>query len=204
LNIFLDELVAPTRLREDGVGLLLTCNRMRLGEPDESGRRRPVPETSEDAFFDVRCDRVILALGQGHDLSILPEGSEVHEGKNLIGLSGAPIFAGGDFATNDGTVSAAIGSGRRAAWHIHRTLTGEDLFPPPEVPVAKSTGIMMHVFSHAPRQRGEVLPPAARRLNFVEVRRGLFDDVERHPAAMERSEERRVGKECRSRWSPYH
>ena len=26
----------------------------------------------------------------------------------------------------------------------------------------------------------------------------------RHPDSPERSEERRVGKECRSRWSPYH
>ena len=25
-----------------------------------------------------------------------------------------------------------------------------------------------------------------------------------HPDVAERSEERRVGKECRSRWSPYH
>ena len=27
---------------------------------------------------------------------------------------------------------------------------------------------------------------------------------DRHPAECDRSEERRVGKECRSRWSPYH
>ena len=27
---------------------------------------------------------------------------------------------------------------------------------------------------------------------------------EENPAARSRSEERRVGKECRSRWSPYH
>ena len=29
-------------------------------------------------------------------------------------------------------------------------------------------------------------------------------EIPREPAAAERSEERRVGKECRSRWSPYH
>ena len=184
-NIILDELVSPVRLREDGVGLLLTCNRMRLGEPDESGRRRPIPETSEDAFFDIRCDRVILALDQSHDLSILPEGSEIHENGNLLGLSGAPVFAGGDFATNDGTVSAAIGSGRRAAWHIHRTLTGQDLFPPPEPPVASPQDLTMHVFRHARRQQGEVVPPGTRRHSFVEVRRGLADDLERHPAVEE-------------------
>jgi len=29
-------------------------------------------------------------------------------------------------------------------------------------------------------------------------------DVYGHPSNIFRSEERRVGKECRSRWSPYH
>src|SRR3712207_1663720 len=33
---------------------------------------------------------------------------------------------------------------------------------------------------------------------------GRFVFVEREPALAERSEERRVGKECRSRWSPHH
>src|SRR3712207_9244537 len=31
-----------------------------------------------------------------------------------------------------------------------------------------------------------------------------YDFIERGPITLERSEERRVGKECRSRWSPYH
>jgi NADPH-dependent glutamate synthase beta subunit-like oxidoreductase/Pyruvate/2-oxoacid:ferredoxin oxidoreductase delta subunit len=184
-NIILDELVSPVRLREDGVGMLLTCNRMRLGEPDESGRRRPVPEVSEDAYFDIRCDRVILALGQSNDLSILPEGSAVHEGKNLLGLTGAPVFGCGDFATNEGTVAAAIGSGRRAAWHMHKTLTGEDLFPPPEAPVATPEQMTMHVFKHVPGKHGEVTPPTTRRHSFVEVRRGLMDDLGEHPAVEE-------------------
>ncbi len=80
------------RLGHDQVGLLLTCVRMRLGGPDESGRPRLIPETTEDAHFDMRCDRVILALGQALDLSILPEGSQVHEGQALLGLTGAPVF----------------------------------------------------------------------------------------------------------------
>ena len=31
-----------------------------------------------------------------------------------------------------------------------------------------------------------------------------YDNGEWHDARIVRSEERRVGKECRSRWSPYH
>lgn len=183
-GISLDELVMPLRLFRDDAGAMLTCTRMRLGEPDASGRPQPIPDISEGAQFDIRCDRVILALGQTSDLSILPEGSEIHEAGKLLGLTGAPVFAGGDFATNDGTVSAAIGSGRKAAWHIHRTLTGEDLFTP-EPPLATPEAITMHVFSHVPRTRGLMLPPEERRRSFEEVRLGLLDEPCRHPAAIE-------------------
>ena len=181
-GIELQELVSPLRLHHDALGPVLTCQRMRLGEPDASGRRSPVPIESEDAQFEVRCDRVLLALGQTPDLSIFPEGSDVHDGQKLLGLTGAPVFAGGDFATNDGTVTAAIGSGRRAALHIHRTLTGEDLFPPEPAPVAGPEVMALHQFQHAPRERGVTVPPAVRRSSFTEVRLGLVDEPG-HPAA---------------------
>src|SRR3712207_7811285 len=53
------------------------------------------------------------------------------------------------------------------------------------------------------RQRGgDVAVVALHRVGGVEVRRVV---VTRSAGAVEdRSEERRVGKECRSRWSPYH
>ncbi len=181
----LNELVAPLRLGDNGQGLALTCQRMTLGEPDASGRPRPIPETSEDAQFDMVCDCVILALGQSTDISILPEGSEIHEGKALLGMSGAPLFAGGDFATNEGTVTAAIGSGRAAALHIHRTLTGEDLFAPPTEPIASPEEITMHVFDHHPRKEGEMIDPMARRRVFTEVRAGFSDQPGHLPAVAE-------------------
>ncbi len=184
-GVVIDELVSPVRLQEDGAAPRLTCQRMRLGEPDESGRPRPVPETSEDAFFDIRCDRVILALGQSTDLSILPEGAEVRAGQALLGLTGAPVFCGGDFAANEGTVTAAIGNGRRAALHIHRTLTGEDLFEPPVEPVVGPEQITMHLFSYAPREKGDTISTSLRRRTFTEVQRGLIDEPDRHPAALE-------------------
>src|SRR6266496_3544896 len=43
----------------------------------------------------------------------------------------------------------------------------------------------------------------ARRIRGHEVT-GLAGKPLAHAADVERSEERRVGKECRSRWSPYH
>lgn len=184
-GIVVDELVSPVRLHHDGLGTVLTCNRMRLGAPDASGRPHPIPETSEDAVFDLRCDRVILALGQSADLSILPEGAEVREGGELLGLTGAPIFCGGDFASNEGTVTAAIGSGRTAAWHLHKTLTGEDLFPASVEPVAGPEKMTMHVFSRCPSDPGKTVPPEVRRHSFTEVRRGLNDEGDKNAAVTE-------------------
>jgi 2-oxoacid:acceptor oxidoreductase gamma subunit (pyruvate/2-ketoisovalerate family) len=186
-GIELHELVQPLALSRDGGQPRLVCQRMVLGPPDSSGRPSPVPDTAPDAQFDLRCDRVILALGQSADLTVLPEGAEIHSGDGhvLLGLSAAPVFAGGDLATNEGTVSAAIGNGRRAAWHVHRTLTGEDLFPPPPPDVAGPEAITMHVFSHVPREDGVHMPAALRRRSFTEVRLGLIDEPGHRPAVVE-------------------
>jgi ferredoxin len=103
----------------------------------------------------------------------------------LIGLTGAPIFAGGDFAQNEGTVAAAIGSGRRAAFHIHRTLTGEDLFPEPSEAVAEPQLITMHAFTRSQRHTADVVPAVERRHEFREVRLGYHDQPGHHPAMLE-------------------
>lgn len=184
-GVELAELVAPLRLRRVADRPVLTCNRMKLGEPDQSGRRRPIPDDSPDAKFELECDRVILALGQSADLSILPAGSAVNDGQRLLGLTGAPVFAGGDFATNEGTVAAAIGSGRRAALHIHRTLAGEDLLSAERAPVAGPDQILLHVFEHVPQRHGGELPPSVRTRGFVEVRRGFAEGGDSAAASIE-------------------
>lgn len=184
-GVELHELVLPQRLHRDGGRLELTCTRMMLGEPDESGRARPVELTSEDAHFDVSCDLVILALGQSADLSILSEGAEIRDAGKLLGLAAAPIYIGGDLATNEGTVAAAIGSGRKAALHVHETLSGENLFPSEPAPVATADVIHVEAFSPAPRERGLTLPPRERHMSFHEVHRGLLDEPGHHPARLE-------------------
>lgn len=172
-GIILDELVSPVRLVGEGKDSVLTCQGMVLGPPDDSGRPRPIADTSPEALFDLPCDLVILALGQSHDISILPEGSEIREGEALLGLSGAPFFLGGDFATNAGTVSAAIGCGIRAARHIHKTLSGEDLFPPEAPRVADTGDIRFQRFEHLPAEPVSSLNPAIRRSCFDEVHLGF-------------------------------
>jgi 2-oxoacid:acceptor oxidoreductase gamma subunit (pyruvate/2-ketoisovalerate family) len=178
----IDFLTLPVRItpRGDGDGYTLTCRPMELGAPDESGRRRPVEIEGRD--FDLRCDRVLLALGQSAELSIFPEGTEVHEDERVLGVLQTPVFAAGDLASNEGTVTAAIGSGRRAALHLHHTFTGEQLLPPPPdggtEAVAGVDSLSVHLFSrHAP-EAGDSLPPAERRLTFEEVHAGLDSAAE--------------------------
>lgn len=127
-------LTAPVEvLTQDGRVRGLRCIRMRLGEPDASGRRRPEPIPGSE--FTLEVDTVIPALGQEADLSALPEDIRQERGAIVIAPTGATtrpgVYAGGDVATGFGTVTAAIGSGKRAAIAIDLALRGEVL---PEFP----------------------------------------------------------------------
>jgi 2-oxoacid:acceptor oxidoreductase gamma subunit (pyruvate/2-ketoisovalerate family) len=165
----------------------LQCIRMELGAPDASGRRRPVEVPESD--FTLPCTRVILALGQSPDLSVFPEGTEVREGDDLLGLLENPVFAVGDLATGDGTVAGAIGSGRRAALHIHQTFTGEVVDAGHETrvrsdveewhdEVIRADALRMHLFQRTPEKQGEALDPVERLDGFHEIHQGLSDTSE--------------------------
>ena len=163
----------------------LICRQMELGEADESGRRRPVEV--EDSDYEIPCDRLILALGQSPEVAVFPEGTEVREAEELLGLLETPVFAIGDLATQDGTVTAAIGSGRRAALHIHEVLAGEPVL---ETHIARTNvdvhhdqvirgdAMKLHLFERQKRQEGEKIPARVRRTSFDEVHKGLVDTSE--------------------------
>src|SRR2546429_4857422 len=53
---------------------------------------------------------------------------------------------------------------------------------------------------------GKARKPPRARLDerLADAKKFLLPTYKREPVVMTRSEERRVGKECRSRWSPYH
>lgn len=181
-GVILDELVLPERLTPYK---RLVCARMKLGEPDASGRRSPVRDDSPGAQYTVDCDLIILALGQSADLSLLDEGAEIRENGELLGVAGAPVFLGGDFGKNEGTVTAAIGSGRRAANHIHRRLMGVSELEVKEAPVAGIEVIRTHLFEHGARERGVALHPDVRKRSFAEVHVGLEDAQDVPVAALE-------------------
>jgi NADPH-dependent glutamate synthase beta subunit-like oxidoreductase len=165
----------------------LICRKMELGAMDESGRRRPVDIAGSD--FAVACHRIVLALGQSPDMSVFPEGTEVREDGQLIGLLETPVYAVGDLTTNDGTVAASIGSGRRAALHIHQTITGEVVVTgaPARVrsdvdawhdEVIRADALRMHLFERAPADGGLALSPEQRVTTFDEIHVGLTDPSE--------------------------
>ncbi|HSM61295.1 MAG TPA: 2-oxoacid:acceptor oxidoreductase family protein [Longimicrobiales bacterium] len=160
----------------------LICRRMTLGEPDASGRRRPVEVPGSDIA--IPCDRVILALGQSPDLSVFPEGTEVRDGRTLLGLLETPVFAVGDLATNEGTVAAAIGGGRRAALHVHQTLTGEVVEVGERMrvrsdvdvwhdEVVRADALRMHLFERAAPEHPVPIGLERRRTTFDEIHAGL-------------------------------
>jgi len=100
------------------------CNRMQLGEPDASGRRRPVP--IEGDFFTVDIDTAIVAIGNRSN-PLIPQstpGLDLNRYGNIVAhpdtgkTSRDRVWAGGDIVTGAATVILAMGAGRKAALDI--------------------------------------------------------------------------------------
>lgn len=150
---------------------------VQMGPPDESGRRRPVV-TDRTARFE--CDYALLALGQGVDPTLLPEGALVREGR--VHYDGGPtnLFVAGDFATNEGTVAHAIGDGRRVAARVLAALGEPATFPMPADRPRAVTSEMIR-FEHFPvtaSSHSIEIPLAGREASFEETNLGLSDPRE--------------------------
>ena len=128
-GIELHELVAPVQiLSKEGRTSGIRCQRMALSEPDEKGRRKPVPVLGTE--FDIPIDIVLIAIGEAPDPSFLPEGTSVGVapwGGLLINpeslATGAPgVFAAGDVTYGPKSIIHAAAHGRQAARSIHAYL----------------------------------------------------------------------------------
>ncbi|HEX5825240.1 MAG TPA: FAD-dependent oxidoreductase [Candidatus Limnocylindrales bacterium] len=126
----------PTRVITDPKGKVTGIEfiRMKPGEPDASGRRRPEPAAGTE--FTIPCDRVLLAIGQGPELAWIGPGSEgVQATKNkrlkadaVTFLTDRPgVFGTGDVRVGAATVVQAVAEGRRSAYAVDAYLKGLDL-----------------------------------------------------------------------------
>lgn len=117
-------LAAPVEILGDGEGRVraVRCIRMRLGEPDASGRCRPEPVQGSE--YELETDMVVYAIGTSAN-PILGQTSKVRldergyiETDEDFATSLAGVYAGGDIVTGAATVILAMGAGRKAARSI--------------------------------------------------------------------------------------
>ena len=106
----------------------IKCIKMELGEPDASGRRRPVPIEGSEFVLDV--DAVVMSIGTSPNplIKSTTPGLEVNKHGGIIvnedGLSSREgVYAGGDAVTGAATVISAMGAGKVAARAIDEALS---------------------------------------------------------------------------------
>lgn len=164
---------------ENGKVCGMTLQLMELGEPDASGRRKPVAIEGKTEYLPL--DSVIMAIGQKLDgtdfenvVSLTDRGTiNTDEDTFLTNLDG--VFAIGD-ATNKGAsiAIAAIGEADRCVKSVDAYLNGKELDFTPKY-LSKRDDERIDVSSKAvvPRTNAKVLDADIRKSNFDEVSLGL-------------------------------
>ncbi len=180
-NIRIDLLVNPIAVLIDGgktVGV--KCIKMELGEPDDSGRRRPVPV--EGSEYDIECDMVIPAIGQQVDSSFLDgtAGIEITRWGTVdadpvtFHTSKPGVFAGGDLFTGPSIAVEAVAAGQEAAISMSRYLNGEELFENRQKrPTGENWQEIPEIINKVERAKRPELAVSERISNYKEVELGL-------------------------------
>ncbi len=135
-------LTNPIAFEGNGRGMVarMKCLQMELGEPDDSGRRRPIP--IEGSEFHIDTDLIIVAIGAGANplLTKTTPGLDLNRWSYVRAdekgrTTRRDVWAGGDIVTGSATVIEAMGAGRIAASDIHEYLSangnaGDEPFGP--------------------------------------------------------------------------
>jgi formate dehydrogenase beta subunit len=139
--------------------------RNKLGEPDASGRRSPVPIPGSE--FVIPADTVIPAVSQAADLSFLPVESRFEVNRGRVKVDPATyatnergVFACGDFVTGPTTLIESAGHGKKCAYAIDRYLTGRaDVSVTANVKITSSwRHEMPELYDVLPRQHIPMVP----------------------------------------------
>ena len=122
-GIIFKTLTNPTEILGDENGNVcgMKCVEMELGEPDDSGRRRPIVKKDSEFVLDIDC--MIMSIGTSPNPLIrsTTPGLDANKWGCLItngddGLTTREgVYAGGDAVTGAATVILAMGAGKHAA-----------------------------------------------------------------------------------------
>jgi formate dehydrogenase major subunit len=161
----------------------IRCIRNRLGEPEEDGRRRPIPIDGSE--FNLDIDLLIPAVSQSPDISFLPEeiGLEISKWDRLkvnpetFETNVPGIFAGGDFVTGPRDVIRVIADGRKAALFIHGCLSGELFKKRPAYFTSVPEVEIDPDLERIPRQRIDTMPVQERKSIDKEVELGFSKEA---------------------------
>ncbi len=175
-NIKFRFLTSPLKVLSKAKDTCLRCVKMKLGEPDSSGRRKPIE--IKDSEFDLITDLVIIAFGQDIEDKPLEKNSIKLNNRKLIDVdpityqtSQKDVFAGGDSVTGPASAVEAIGAGHEVAVTIDRYLNDEDLLEGREISENKKAEIPPNT-PRFPKQRE--FPSHI----SLEKRMNSFDEVE--------------------------
>ncbi|MCP4572644.1 MAG: FAD-dependent oxidoreductase [bacterium] len=186
-NIRIEYLAAPAKIirDENGKVVKMAVQHMELGEPDDSGRRRPVP--IEGKITEINCDTVITAVSQSPDTTSLGAFNETGwMDVDEWGKTGVDkVWSGGD-NVNLGLATISIGQGRMAAKGMHAALRGEEPKAEVQGPPIGPDRILMNVdvYEAPARAEREVMTAEARLADpLAEIDKGITDEAALDEAA---------------------
>jgi NADPH-dependent glutamate synthase beta subunit-like oxidoreductase len=174
-GVNIEFLAAPVEiLVKDGVAVGMKCIRMELGEPDASGRRRPVPQPGSE--FDVEATAIVAAISQEPAF----DGFEsLRDGKSWIAVDEwgttkeEGVFSGGD-DVELGLATIAISQGRFAAEAIDARFRGNTLEKHEKPTPIKTDRMKIAWYKEAFRNERAHLPMEQRTME-TEIELGLSD-----------------------------
>jgi NADH-quinone oxidoreductase subunit F len=160
----------------------MECVMTLLGDPDDTGRRRPVP--IPDSEYEMRVGAVIASVGQKPNLKDHPGFGDLDVTRTETILvrgdtqqtSIRDVFAGGDAASGPATVIEAIGAGKRAAAAMHAFLRGNRLprkFTPRPRRMIEALPMDYHEKAFIKRQEIPMIDLDRRMTTFDQVELGL-------------------------------
>ena len=182
-GIEIHTLTNPVRIiGENGSVKAIECIKMELGEPDESGRRRPVPIPGSEFIIDV--DAVMPAIGQETDWACLTDEcactlsdwGTMNVDSVTLQSDDPDIFAGGDAVSGPQSVVEAVYAGREAAVSMDRFIQGGDLYEGRKNELKAVTDIPFNGMPRAFREKMQCLPAEERKDNFREVQLGFNEN----------------------------